>query len=1171
VDTPESPNGDEELAGYLRRKYDSQKIDLVLALAASRFPTLVQKDPALFKDVPKIFYDFDSERDGANRVMGPNITGVWASLDLHKTLDLALALRPDTRKVVVTSGSNVTDKIVRERALREFQPYQDRLEFIYLFDKTMEELKTQLATLDNHTAVVFLTFTADKTGNRYTGPEALSKLAPFSTAPIYGHADTLMGLGIVGGTLLDSEGTGRRLGEMSLRVLAGERPEQIPQENAPRVVTVDWRELQRWGISEQRLPAGTVVRFKQWSFWELYKWYAIGLIAAVIIEALLIAWLLLLRVRRRQAEEENLRLALLAEAERKRLDEVVSNVPGLVWETRLEPGTDVRKTTFVSDYIEKLLGFTAEEWLAQPQSFGFQLMPDEEDRQNAARVTEAVMKSGQDGIAQYRCVTKDGRTVWLEAYLSALANGEGKVVGLRGVTLDVTKRKQAEETAAQAEERDRAILSAIPDLIFLQTRDGVYLDYHTMDSEDLLLPPNEYLGKNMSEVLPPELAAQFAACFERVEESGEPQILEYQLTINKVKRWFEARMVSSGENILSVVRDITERHRALNELRESEERFGKAFRANPQPMSLTVLANARYVDVNESFLQVSGYTRDEVIGKTAVELKIWETPAAREVFVGEIKERGSVENVETRLRAKDGSIHVLLSSAEQLEIGGEQCLLVASSDITARVKAQEALRESEERFRNMAETAPVMIWVTDDQQQTTYLNKQFLDLTGRSLQQELGFGWSADVHPDDLEATIETYTNAFNQRIPFELECRLRRGDGEYRWILASGAPRFSPTEEFLGYIGSCIDITERRESEQEIRQAHEQLVVAHKEVNRLKNQLQEENIYLREEIKLEQNFDEIIGASDALKYVLFKIEQVAPTDSTVLITGETGTGKELVARAIHGASSRKDRPLVKVNCGALSAGLIESELFGHEKGAFTGASGRKIGRFELANRATIFLDEIGELPPDLQVKLLRVIQEGEFERLGSSQTNKVDVRIIAATNRNLDLEVKKGLFREDLWYRLNVFPITVPPLRQRREDIALLVEHFTRRFNKKFGKQVTSISPATLKSLGDYSWPGNVRELANVIERALINSHGSVLKIAEEFEVAAVEQLSTSTKTLEEIERDYIVHVLEDRGWRIEGRNGAARLLGLNPSTLRTRMLKLGIQKPQSLSTSAS
>jgi transcriptional regulator with GAF, ATPase, and Fis domain len=314
-----------------------------------------------------------------------------------------------------------------------------------------------------------------------------------------------------------------------------------------------------------------------------------------------------------------------------------------------------------------------------------------------------------------------------------------------------------------------------------------------------------------------------------------------------------------------------------------------------------------------------------------------------------------------------------------------------------------------------------------------------------------------------------------------------------------------------------------------------------------------------------------MVGESAALRYVLFKIAEVAPTESTVLITGETGTGKELVARAIHDASGRRDRPLVKVNCAALSPSLIESEFFGHEKGAFTGASARKIGRFELADGATIFLDEIGELPTELQVKLLRVIQEGEFERLGSSNTIKADVRIIAATNRNLDLEVKKGVFREDLWYRLNVFPITVPPLRQRREDIALLVEHFASRFSKKLGKEITSVSPATLKSLRDYSWPGNVRELANVIERAVISSRGSTLVIGRDFTEPAADKLLQANKTLEELERDYILRILNETGWRIEGQQGAARILGINPSTLRARIVKLGIQKPGPLEAQVS
>jgi len=395
------------------------------------------------------------------------------------------------------------------------------------------------------------------------------------------------------------------------------------------------------------------------------------------------------------------------------------------------------------------------------------------------------------------------------------------------------------------------------------------------------------------------------------------------------------------------------------------------------------------------------------------------------------------------------------------------------------------------------------------------------------------------------------------------MEYRLRRADGAYRWVIDSGTPRFSSAGKFLGYIGSCVDITDRKESEAAVVEAHEQLVVAHEEVNRLKNQLQEENIYLQEEIKLQQNFGDIVGRSDALKYVLFKIEQVAPTDSTVLITGETGTGKELVARAIHTASARRDRPMVKVNCAALSASLIESELFGHERGAFTGALTRKIGRFELADGATIFLDEIGELPLELQVKLLRIIQEGEFERLGSSKTVKVDVRIIAATNRNLKEQVNQGQFREDLWYRLNVFPITVPPLRQRRDDIPMLVEHFSRTFSRKLGKEITSVAPATINALRSYSWPGNVRELANVIERAVINAHSSVLRVQEQLHSPNGDSAQSVSKTLEEVERDYILRILEDRNWKIEGPSGSASILGMNPSTLRTRMAKLGITKP--------
>jgi transcriptional regulator with GAF, ATPase, and Fis domain len=313
----------------------------------------------------------------------------------------------------------------------------------------------------------------------------------------------------------------------------------------------------------------------------------------------------------------------------------------------------------------------------------------------------------------------------------------------------------------------------------------------------------------------------------------------------------------------------------------------------------------------------------------------------------------------------------------------------------------------------------------------------------------------------------------------------------------------------------------------------------------------------------MRHRFDHILGQSDGLKYVLYRVEQVAAQNTTVLILGETGTGKELIAAAIHNLSPRQDRPLITVNCAALPANLIESELFGREKGAFTGADTRQVGRFEVAHGSTLCLDEIGELPLELQAKLLRVIQNNEFERLGSSQTIKVDVRIVATTNRNLEEEVRKGRFRQDLYYRLNVFPITVPPLRQRKEDIPLLVQAFTERYARKLGKKITSIQKETMKALQDYPWPGNIRELESIIERAVILCPRPVLQLADKLEISSP-PLSSAVRTLEETERNQIIKTLSETRWRIEGKDGAAAILGLHPSTLRARMHKLGIVRPE-------
>ena len=373
-----------------------------------------------------------------------------------------------------------------------------------------------------------------------------------------------------------------------------------------------------------------------------------------------------------------------------------------------------------------------------------------------------------------------------------------------------------------------------------------------------------------------------------------------------------------------------------------------------------------------------------------------------------------------------------------------------------------------------------------------------------------------------------------------------------------------SEREHYKRHLEELVEerTAESRRAWEEAEKGKQAAEAALLEVKRLKDQLEAESAYLQEEINLEYNHENIIGQSDGLNYVLYKVEQIAPSDTIVLVLGETGTGKELVARSIHALSPRKERPLVKVNCAALPSNLIESELFGHEKGAFTGAQSRHLGRFEVANGATLFLDEIGELPLDLQSKLLRVIQDGEFERLGSSHTVKVDVRIIAATNRNLEEEVRRGRFRDDLWYRLNIFPITMPPLRDRLDDIPLLVDFYVTKISRRMGKSIEIIPTSAMNALQNYHWPGNVRELENVLERAVINSSGPKLRLVDEL-TPRQKDLPKTHKTLEAVEREHIVRTLEQAQWKVSGKNGAAEILGLNRSTLRARMRKLGISRP--------
>lgn len=488
-------------------------------------------------------------------------------------------------------------------------------------------------------------------------------------------------------------------------------------------------------------------------------------------------------------------------------------------------------------------------------------------------------------------------------------------------------------------------------------------------------------------------------------------------------------------------------------------------------------------------------------------------------------------------------------------------------------QAEEALQVSETRYRRLFEAAQDGILLLDaDTGQITDVNPFLIYMLSYSREDLLGKKlWEIGAFKD-IEASKAAFGELQAKGYVRYEDLPLETKDG--RHIAVEFVSNVYLVNHHKVIQCNIRDITKRKLLAEALQEAHNELErrveertvelrTALSEVKSLKDQLEAENTYLRKEVKMRGQFGKIIGESDGLKYVLYRAEQVAPTNTTVLILGETGTGKELIAAAIHNLSPRKDRPLITVNCAALPANLIESELFGREKGAFTGADTRQVGRFEIANGSTLCLDEIGELPLEVQAKLLRVIQHNEFERLGSSQTIKVDTRIIATTNRNLEEEVRKGRFRQDLYYRLNVFPITVPPLRQRREDIPLMVQAFTERYSRKLGKQIASIQKETMKALQDYPWPGNVRELESVIERAVILCPGPTLQLADKLETLC-SPLSSTVRTLEEMERNQILKTVSETRWRIEGKDGAAEILGLHPSTLRARMHKLGILRPE-------
>jgi PAS domain S-box-containing protein len=476
----------------------------------------------------------------------------------------------------------------------------------------------------------------------------------------------------------------------------------------------------------------------------------------------------------------------------------------------------------------------------------------------------------------------------------------------------------------------------------------------------------------------------------------------------------------------------------------------------------------------------------------------------------------------------------------------------------------------ERRWRQLISDVQLLAAVIDREGRVIELNPHFTRVLGYQIDDAQGRKYWSFVAPERREERRDAFMRAMAGDPTREVEVEALARDGSIKSIVWRNVMLRDPDGAIEGMLSIGTDVTDQRMAEGDRDRALTELEATVRELETVRAKLEEENVYLKEEIGSRTGHSEILGSSDALLYVLHKIRQVAATDATVLIQGETGVGKELVAAAIHGESERSNGPFLAVNCAALPSSLIESELFGHERGAFTGADRRRQGRFELATGGTLFLDEIAELPLDVQPKLLRALQEGTIERIGGTQTIAVDVRMIAATNRNLRDEVEAGRFREDLFYRLEVYPITVPPLRDRREDIEVLVRHFAGEVAARHRVELREVPQEVLRTLEAYDWPGNVRELQNVLERAVLNAEDGVLRLVSPLEARNGEQPprqeagNSRLRTLDEVQRDHIVAVLAACGGQIAGRGGAASILGMHPNTLRSRLKKLGITPPK-------
>jgi formate hydrogenlyase transcriptional activator len=855
--------------------------------------------------------------------------------------------------------------------------------------------------------------------------------------------------------------------------------------------------------------------------------------------------------------QKHAKIELIKEQEENYLDNIINNIGDSLF---VKDENSI--LTLVNDAFCTLFDLERDNILGK--TLAADISPEEMD--GFLKIDREVLKTGNENIIEESLTVRDGQTKTISTrktrYIAS--NGDKYLIG---VTRDITNRKNYEKELEEGEANISTILNSLPASVCVINDTGKILQVNDSwkefaDSNKTLNGIDYYSKYNY-----------FDVCKQDIQDDNSRIILEGLLDLfaNKTtefeyeypchspnrKQWFSMRadlMKSKEKQVVISHTDITFRKLDEENRKETLARLNLAVdTAKLAVWQLTV--DSGELLWNDRHLKFYGISREAFNTDT----EVWRNqihPADKNYVDSrfqEVFERKSINDVNFRIIRPNGDIRYLSGSATPIVIDGKLVKVIGvNRDITESKQSEKKLKESEERIRLFTQNVPDFLLQVDRAGRINYINKTLEVLAQKDVIGSSIYSWipkqTSEKFKDKLENVFSTGGSEIIEHAGNGLK-------GEPLWFETQMGPL-----EKSGIITQVIivsrDITERKTAELDLKKALDKNI-------ELKQQIEAENIYLKEELKLEGSFNEIVGSSKSLKKVLKQVEQVAKTDSTVLILGETGTGKELIAKAIHNASDRKAKPLVKVNCSALPADLIESEFFGHEKGAFTGALNRKIGRFELANGGTIFLDEIGDLPIGLQTRLLRVLQESEFERVGGEKTIKVDVRVITATNRNLKKQVLENNFRQDLYYRLNVFPIECPTLRNRVDDIPSLVHHFVNKYNPKVNNRIKTVHQKTIERLMHYNWPGNIRELENVIERAIIVNQGSQLRLGKWFMDSSIDTVvSDELKTMETVERDYIIKVLEKTNWKIRGKNGAAQLLGMQPTTLESRMKKKDIKR---------